>query len=274
MSFFGYASLRMILESETDSDSPLSEELMSQLRENIEVLFLLLFYTGTSGTLTSDPPNDTTGVATDTGNFSTDEHNGRTLLMTTGLAIGNLYTIDDTTTNTLICTGDNLYADGVRSGDYYIVLYDVKASTVGHNHNGTNSNFVTLPAGSIMLPCTMSEAATVLTYTPSAGNTWEDTTDESQNYRIYIPPGYTYIYAATRIKYSIGGSNYGRVRFRIGTTYSNYCQSNSTTYAWFTDCIMDISSLSGWQDIVWQMYSEDTSPPRAPSLQGFSMYVG
>ena len=127
-----------------DADSPVNETTYPQLRENIEVLMMLLLDTGVTGTLTSNPPNDSTGVATDTGNFSTDLHNGRTLLITSGLAIGNLYTIDDTTTNTVVCTGDNLYADGVRSADTYKILYDLKVNTDGHNHNGINSAEVVL----------------------------------------------------------------------------------------------------------------------------------
>ena len=148
MSFWsGMAQLRTILETETDSTeggSPLSEELMEQIRENIEALFML-FDTGDSGSATSNPPDDATGVLTDSaGGYSTDEHNGRTLLMTSGNAIGNMYTIDDTTATTLVCTGDNLYSDGVRSGDSYKVLYDVKVNADGHDHDGINSKSAVL----------------------------------------------------------------------------------------------------------------------------------
>lgn len=147
MSFWtAISQLRTILSTETDYDSPNSEELMEQIRENHEALMMLLFDTGDSGTATSDPPDDATGVLTDTGAaYDVDEHNGpRTLLMTSGNANGNIYSIDDTTATTLVCTGDNLYADGVRSGDSYKVLYDVKVNADGHDHDGINSKSVVL----------------------------------------------------------------------------------------------------------------------------------
>lgn len=132
--------LRIIQEGETDAHSPVSEELMSQLRENWEVLTMLFGYTGDSGTATSNPPNDATGVLTDTGAaYDADEHNGRSLVMIDGTAAGNIYTIDDTTATTIVCTGDNLYSDGVRSGDAYKVFYNLK-NTVGHTHDGVDSS--------------------------------------------------------------------------------------------------------------------------------------
>uniref|UniRef100_A0A6H1ZDM9 Uncharacterized protein n=1 Tax=viral metagenome TaxID=1070528 RepID=A0A6H1ZDM9_9ZZZZ len=145
MSFWtALSQLRTILATETDYDSPNSEELLEQIRENIEALFMLLLDTGDSGSATSDPPNNTTGVLADTGAaYDADEHNGRTLLIKSGLAIGNLYTIDDTTATTLVCTGDNLYADGVRSADTYKVMYDLKNNTDGIDHDGVNSKMIT-----------------------------------------------------------------------------------------------------------------------------------
>lgn len=144
----GITQLRTILATETDYDSPNSEELMEQIRENIESLFMLLLDTGDSGSATSDPPDDATGVLTDTGAaYSTDEHNSRTLLITSGNAIGNMYEIGDTTATTLVCTGDNLYSDGVRQADTYKVLYDLKVNLDGHDHDGINSKSAVLADG-------------------------------------------------------------------------------------------------------------------------------
>lgn len=142
MAQFSLSNLRFPLDTEDQADQPVSEELLQQLRENIEILFMLLSDTGVSGACTEDPPDDNTGVLTDGGSpaiFTVDEHNGRTLLITSGTAENTTYTIDDTTTTTLVCTGDNLYSAGVRSGDTYKVLYDVKVNTDGHNHDGINS---------------------------------------------------------------------------------------------------------------------------------------
>ncbi len=144
--FTALSNLRMILDTETDADSPITETLKDAIRYAIECMLMLSFSTGDDGSATSDPPDDTTGVLTDTGAaYDADEHNQRTLLMTSGAAKGNFYTIDDTTATTLVCSGDNLYADGVRSGDTYIVLYDIKgASGSIHDHDALNSPRVVL----------------------------------------------------------------------------------------------------------------------------------
>ena len=138
--FTGIDALRMVLETETDANSPDNETTYGAIRKAIETLFLLLLGTGDSGSATSDPPDNTTGVLTDTGAaYDVDEHNGRTLLITSGTARGNFYTIDDGAATTLSCTDDNLYSDGVKSGDYYAILYDLKVNTDGHDHDGANS---------------------------------------------------------------------------------------------------------------------------------------
>jgi hypothetical protein len=141
--------LRIIQEGETDADSPVSEELMSQIRENWEVLTILVLYTGQSGTATENPAEET---LTDGGAaYGVDEHNGRSLAIIDGNAAGNIYTIDDTTATTLVCTGDTLLTDGVLSGDAYKIFYDLK-NTDAHDHDGVNSSLATLPDGKIMLP--------------------------------------------------------------------------------------------------------------------------
>lgn len=147
MSFFDLSALRTILATETDADSPGSEELLSQIRENWEVFTMLVFDTGVSGTVTGISG----AVLTDTGNFAgADVHNGHTLVITSGTAIGNTYTIDDSDTNTLTCTGDNLETDGVDVGDTYKVFYDLKVNTQGHDHDGVNSAEVVLADGQVV----------------------------------------------------------------------------------------------------------------------------
>lgn len=149
--FRAISNLRMVLDTETDYDSPDNETTYKAVREMIEILFQLMLDTNEVGTATSDPPDDATGVLTDTGAaMSVDEHNGRTLVICSGSAKGNFYTIDDTTATTIVCTGDNLYSDGVRSGDDYKVLYDVKTNTSGHDHDGVNSPTVVLADGQVV----------------------------------------------------------------------------------------------------------------------------
>ncbi len=139
MAFFDASALRIIQEHETDYDAPVNEETESQIRENIEHLLMAMAYTGTSGTLSSNPPDSTVGTATDSGGgFSTDAHNGRSLVMMDGAAKGNIYPIADTTSTTVVCTGYNLYADGVRSGDSYKIFFDLSHSTA-HTHDDVDS---------------------------------------------------------------------------------------------------------------------------------------
>ena len=128
---------RFILDTEDDANSPLSEELMTQLRENLVGLLILMLDTGVSGTATGV----STATLTDTGDCGgiTD---GWTLLITSGAAKGNIYTIDSHTANTIVCTGDDLEADGVAATHTWKALYDCKVNADGHDHDGINSKIV------------------------------------------------------------------------------------------------------------------------------------
>jgi len=136
---------RFILDTEDDADSPINEELMQQHRENFEALILLLFATSITGTASATPTSPATeDTLTDSGkSWSVDQHQDRTLLITSGTAKGLFYTISSNTDRTLVCAGDDLEADGVVSGDTYAILYDIKANTDGHDHDGINSKKVT-----------------------------------------------------------------------------------------------------------------------------------
>ncbi len=132
-------NLYLMTEESTAANANILASTYNRARLALEYLLRMLAYTGDSGSLTSDPPNDTSGYAIDSaGGFATDEHNGRLMLITSGEACGNFYTIDDTNGTTLFCTGDNLYADGVRSGDDYRVFYDFTTGQ-GHTHDGVDS---------------------------------------------------------------------------------------------------------------------------------------
>lgn len=173
---------RLILNTEDDSDSPVSEELTQTLREIIVGLLILMLDTGDSGSATSNPPNDATGILTDTGAaYSVDEHNGRTLLITSGNAKGLIYTIDDTTATTIVCTGDNLYSDGMRSADTYKILYDLKVNLDGHDHDGVNSKSVVLGAGVV----TQSKLATSTSTASCALGTWGNYVSAGGEYSFY-----------------------------------------------------------------------------------------
>lgn len=76
-----------------------------------------------TGSATSDPPDDTTGVLTDSaGTMTPDAHIDRWLVMTSGTASGKIWKITDNAATTITCAGINLYSAGVRSGDTYKVM--------------------------------------------------------------------------------------------------------------------------------------------------------
>ena len=136
MAFWSLAALRTILAIETDADSPGSEELLGQIRENIEALIMLAFDTGITTTSTSIAET----IWTDTGSPFANVEVGMTLLITSGTAIGNMYTIDATNnTTTVTCTGDTMVSDGVVITDTAKVMYDLKVNADGHDHDGVNS---------------------------------------------------------------------------------------------------------------------------------------
>jgi hypothetical protein len=149
MTQYDIDNLRFPDDTEVDADSPVSETLMQTLIHNFEALVLMMLKHGDAGTLTSDPPNDTTGVLTDSArSFDTDEHNGRSILFTSGNAKNLAFTITDTTATTLTVSGTNLYDAGARSGDSYIITYWLNPN-YGHTHNGEDSNTITPASASI-----------------------------------------------------------------------------------------------------------------------------
>ena len=142
--FTGIDALRMVLDSETDADSPDNETTFAAIRVAIESLFLILLGTGVDGTVTGIAEE----VLTDTGNFTISAHDEHTLVMTSGDAKNNMYTIDSNTADALTCTGDTMDSDGVAIGDDYVILYDIKTNT-GHTHDAKNTPNVVLADGSI-----------------------------------------------------------------------------------------------------------------------------
>ena len=134
--FRALSNLRMVLDTETDADSPHNETTYAALREMAEMLFKLAFSTGETGTVTTIAETILTDSAR---TWTIDEHIGRTLLMTSGAAKGNFYTIDDNAATTLTLTGDTLVSDGVVITDDYEILFDIKTNSDGHDHDDTNS---------------------------------------------------------------------------------------------------------------------------------------
>jgi len=264
MAWWTLSNFRPILTTETDADSGATEELMSQLRENIECLLMLMFGTGVTGSATEDPPNDTTGVLTDSArSWDVDVHNGRTLVITSGLAAGFCYTIDDTTATTLVCTGDNLYADGVRSGDTYMIFHDIKNNADGHNHDGVNSAELELAAGvtgpGIWSPATDNGSDNEYTHTSSS--TWKTCLTGY----VYIPTSASNISFAARIR-CLEPPCVTQCRLTVGSA-TNTISTASTTYVWVTGSV-DVSAETGW--VAWSIDIKSNSYNATSYLAGFS----
>ena len=162
MAFFNSTGYRAILETETDSSSPGSEELLSQLRENDETLLLAIFGAETSGKLSLNPSSRTTGMVYANMSWTTGLHNQRLLMMLSGQARGNLYKINRTLSASSVITtsggnvwdGGNIFADGARSSDRFRVMHNFFRSTNGgwHDHDGINSPQVVLADDQITYP--------------------------------------------------------------------------------------------------------------------------
>lgn len=244
--FTALSNLRMLNNNETDANSPLNETTYAAIRYAIECILILVFGTGISGTASEDPPNDTTGVFTDdTKAWDADVHNSKTLVITSGAAVGNSYTIDDTTATTLVCTADNLYADGVRSGDYYLILYDLKNNEDGHSHDGTNSAELLSATGQDVLAAEDHTAGTEYSHNAASWST-------EVTHRVYIPNNADRVRAAIRAKEGGAGTPY--LRFTVDGNASNSGTFNDTAYTWVTDCYLDVSELSGWVDLTIDIY--------------------
>lgn len=116
------------------------------------------------GQVNGNPPNDTTGILTCDnihvypstndvdfpGNtvFASNEFNNGFVRFLSGDAGGYEYNtenkafkVDATASNTLTCTGDNLYSAGVRDGDYFEVLTGSPTFTFPSGRNPTRRDF-------------------------------------------------------------------------------------------------------------------------------------
>ena len=276
MTIFDELIPRLVLDTETDADSPDNETTYDGIRKLIEGFILSVFGTGVSGTVTGI----SSATLSDTGNFTTDQCNGWTLIITSGDAIGNFYTIDDTTTNTLVCTGDDLETDGVAIGDTYIVVYDIKVNADGHDHDGTNSKEVVgVAAGAIDTTELADRAVTMvklssgalhsLPYDTIEGTIHETTGDgwvTKVSARVYVPLSAGTLYLTVRIYRDTDGSDC-YARFTIDGNASSTFNITATSYAWSDEMSYDCSALSGWVIVTIDI---DAQAGRTVHMQGYS----
>ena len=280
MTLFDYTKLRIIQESETDWDSPGSEELHTQYRENIESLLHLGYFADSSGTVktaaTSSAVSKCTIVkCTGGASWSDDDHNSRTLLFINGNAAGNYYTIDDSsgTTPTLHLDGDNLVSDGVAAADSFKIFYNLQ-STAGHTHDGVDAAEVDLPTGRAGIGNIWSLTTFYTDGAPpsirssqssSAGTifchyrTTKAAELKTMMSHVYIPNNANKIYIRTQWNALTGG----KIRYGVydgastvfGSSSSGAVVSRWTQY----DGTIDVSTMvGGWAEITARTRPDDT----------------
>ena len=225
MGQFDLTNLRFLQTTETQQKKPGDEELMSQVRELIEIVIWLHFGVA-KGTLTSDSPNDTTGFLIDTAaGFTEDQHNDRCVTFLDGEDIlGGPYEIDDTeaANDRIECAGENFYAKGVRSGDSYMILCDMINATGGHDHDWVNSLPVVMPLGRQLV------ASDGSTYSSTSAS-WEIVVE----WQVYVPQNPSTLRLYCQLRAAAG--RYAYVSFILtdsGSTDFTSDTANHGTNAW------------------------------------------
>lgn len=140
-------SFRWVLPTETDANSPITEELMSQSRENTETSILSTINTGLRAKVATGGVGTTTLTIEkiDAGDLDWFANDAQllTMIIRTGVAIGQPYTVTSNTalvgagTATVTVTGADFATDGIVVGDELMILYNI--SRAGHTHNGVDS---------------------------------------------------------------------------------------------------------------------------------------
>lgn len=276
--FRAISNLRLVLNTETDANSPDNETTYGALREELEILYQILLGTGFDGTVT--------GIATTTITHAeaaqgVDEHENRTTVITSGTAKGFKYTIDGGAAQTLIHTGDDLEADGVAINDTFVVLYDIK-NNVGHTHDDVDSPNVVLADLSVATAKYQNDSVTIekiqhgtLTsiLEPAAGLelTLTDTTSftTKATYKFYVPADATTLKAVFRAKIDASAANC-RLRFTVdGNGSSEIASFNIASYTWTGEVSRDCSAISGLVELDIDLKAQGS---RTLSVQGWTFW--
>jgi len=126
---------------------------------------------------------------------------------------------------------------------------DSRFETVADNHVHLGK----MQHGSIMLPYVMSEDETMITTNPPGSYTWVDA--DVDKLRIYVPADATTLRASVL---AYANALQCAARFKVSTLTSSEVTVNSASPTWYTTMTLDVSSLSGWYDILWQVNSGTT----------------
>ena len=145
MGFLSPTDFRWILPSETDANSPLSEELMSQLRENTEANTMNRIYSGYRAqivTRDSDTQLTMAKISDDDQDWATNIAVGLILVFRTGAALSESFTITANTQlldspDTATITTSGTFPTGLLAGDEFVMMY-VQTGRA-HTHDGVDS---------------------------------------------------------------------------------------------------------------------------------------
>jgi len=247
----------VVIPEQTQAAQAGSERLMKLWRWMVEQFMMCLFY-AENGTITTGPWVGGEGRFIDSsksGSWVADQFNGMSVVITSGTAIGYVYQIDDTLTNgTIICTGDDLKADGVVASDTFMIFYDLKRSggLAGHSHNGLDSAVLDVQRPVLLV-------ANIETTSTSTGNM----VDGGWLYKI---PEYEDFYYRYTID-TLTGTVYFRVKVGTvtGSTHSATSQDSASDS-------LDISGLAtGWHEVRLELWHSSGAQPA--ELDYFGSYV-
>jgi hypothetical protein len=96
----------------------------------------------------------------------------------------------------VVCTGDNLYSAGARSGDAYVITGNFRDSTVGHDHDSLNSRVANYRDGFMQIPG--------IEFHNTAGSYTEHATSPGTSYSTYMSTNLYMPQNATTIRCRIG----------------------------------------------------------------------
>ena len=138
-----------ILDTRTDADSPITEELVQDIQSNTFHNNALVRSDGTAvytGVIDSDPTDASSSNVIDAGPTAGSIANCKVNMLyevTDGNAQGTIGTINQIASGSdRLTVNTNLFDAGMRSGDGYRIIYGL-ATDKAHDHDGTNSPQVT-----------------------------------------------------------------------------------------------------------------------------------
>ena len=268
---FDGSTIRIVIETETDAFSSDNETTYAGIRKLIERLIQWMKGEGSTGSVTTAPPDNTDGYLYDSAaSWSDDEHNGRSVVMTSGTAKGKAFKIDDTdgsgsppklVCQTLAGAAVNLVTQGVTVGDDYEIFYDL-SDIVAHTHDGTDAEAVVLPDNTVQM--------SIMTSDDTEQNVSGTSPAAVFTFYMWLPSNVQNLTLAMRLKTNNGSYAAGGKIVISGTSIAVQ-GTTQTSYTWRTPTAnVDVSALAGaGYEVSVQLYSNNASG--TSYLQGLSV---